>query len=76
MIALRVNVEGCIEFFLPKFALTMVKLKHFLVLSGEDKETELQTMLIDPVGTLAEALGKEALHSHFADMNTQGVHLS
>lgn len=54
----------------------MVKLKHFLVLSGEDKETELQTMLIDPVGTVAEAFGKEALHSHFADMITQGVHPS
>lgn len=54
----------------------MVKLKLFLELSGEDMETELQTMLIDPVGTLAEALGKEALHSHFADMNTQGVYLS
>lgn len=76
MIALRLNVEGCIEFFLPKFALTMVKLKHFLVLSGVDMETELQTMLLHSVGTLAEALGKEALHSHFADMITQGVHPS
>lgn len=57
--------------FLPYFAPTMDKLKHFLVLSGEGEETELRGIAMDAVGTFAEAVGKEAFRPYFADMMTQ-----
>lgn len=47
--------------FLPYFAPTMDKLKHFLILSGEGEETELRGIAMNAVGTFAEAVGKEAL---------------
>lgn len=44
--------------FLPYFAPTMDKLKHFHVLSGEGEETMLRGIAMDAVGTFAEAVEK------------------
>ncbi|KAI0351891.1 ARM repeat-containing protein [Trametes cingulata] len=57
--------------FLPYFAPTMERFKHFLVLTGEGEEQELRGITMDAVGTFAEAVGKDVFRPYFADMMKQ-----
>ncbi|KAI0774802.1 ARM repeat-containing protein [Trametes elegans] len=57
--------------FLPYFAPTMERFKHFLVLTGEGEEQELRGITMDAVGTFAEAVGKDVFRPYFADMMQQ-----
>lgn len=59
------------EKFLPYFQLTMNKMKHFLLLTGEGEEVELRGITMDAIGTFAEAVGRDAFRPYFADMMTQ-----
>lgn len=59
------------EKFLPFFAPTMDRFKHFLVLTGEGEEQELRGITMDAVGTFAEAVGKDVFAPYFADMMQQ-----
>ncbi|KAH9847616.1 ARM repeat-containing protein [Lenzites betulinus] len=60
------------EKFLPYFAPSMNRFKHFLVLTGEGEEQELRGITMDAVGTFAEAVGKDVFKPYFADMMQQG----
>ncbi|KAL7280928.1 hypothetical protein ACG7TL_005876 [Trametes sanguinea] len=59
------------EKFLPYFAPTMERFKHFLVLTGEGEEQELRGITMDAVGTFAEAVGKEHFRPYFPDLMQQ-----
>lgn len=59
------------EKFLPYFQPTMIRLQHFLVLTGEGEESELRGIAMDAVGTFAEAVGVDAFRPYFADMMKQ-----
>ncbi|KAI0310316.1 armadillo-type protein, partial [Amylostereum chailletii] len=59
------------EHFLPYFAPTMERLKHFLVLTGEGEEQDLRGITMDAVGTFAEAVGKEVFRPYYADLMQQ-----
>jgi hypothetical protein len=57
--------------FLPYFEQTMMRIQHFLVLTGEGIETELRGIAMDAAGTFAEAVGKDIYRPYFADMMKQ-----
>ncbi|KAK0189123.1 armadillo-type protein [Armillaria mellea] len=59
------------ERFLPYFEHTMLRLQHFLVLTGEGEETELRGITMDAIGTFAEAVGKDLFRPYFANMMKQ-----
>ncbi len=59
------------ERFLPYFEHTMLRLQHFLVLTGEGEETELRGITMDAIGTFAEAVGKDLFRPYFSNMMKQ-----